>query len=156
MTRSIPISCLSIFYVLLNYSQRWENVTSTSNFGPVNWTRMNRVTKLFSIKDRLSELCIVTAWNQSKLIQLWKVILDVYQSRDKNFIKGFISVNRASLTQYCLFEYSNDSELPLWIGSCLVIAAWNHAKNVSSESCEKCDSKVHCALCINIERPKAR
>jgi hypothetical protein len=34
------------------------------------------------------------------LIQLWNVILDVYQSRDKNFIKRIIPSNRASLAPY--------------------------------------------------------
>jgi hypothetical protein len=35
-----------------------------------------------------------------KLMQLWNVILDVYQSHDKSFIKRIIPINRASPTPY--------------------------------------------------------
>jgi hypothetical protein len=49
-------------------------------------------TFFLTIKDRL--YCY---WNyQTKLIQLWNFILDVYPSRDESFIKQIIPVNRAS------------------------------------------------------------
>jgi hypothetical protein len=40
--------------------------------------------------ERSFEWTLYCYWNQTKLIQLWNVILDAYQSRDKNFIKRII------------------------------------------------------------------
>jgi hypothetical protein len=45
---------------------------------------------------------ILLYWNQTNLIQIWNVILDVYQSRDKSLIEIIIpvEVNQASRATY--------------------------------------------------------
>ena len=61
---------------------------------------MNRVSKIFPDHKRSFEWTLYCYWDQTKLIQFWNVILDVHQSRYKNFIKRIISVNRASQALY--------------------------------------------------------